>query len=130
MRRIVPLVTLAVGLAAGAGFGIVYAESEAAPAAYVIVSGRVIDEEGLEAYSEAAGPGAQAAGIEVLARGESDTIEVVEGQWPFDGFVVVERFRSMQDFKDFWYSPDYQKAIELRAGKVELDFVVAVEAGE
>ena len=33
----------------------------------------------------------------------------------------------MEDFLSFWQSPGYQEAIALREGKVELDFVVAVE---
>lgn len=130
MRRTIPLATLAAGLAIGAGLGVAYAETAAAPAAYVLVSGRVLDADGLAAYGEAAGPPAAAAGIEVLARGEADAIRVMEGEWPFDGFVVVERFKSMRHFEDFWNSPAYREAIELRAGKVELDFVIAVEAGE
>ena len=112
---------------AGVGVGIAYAEAQQAAPAYVLVSGRVVNEDGLEAYGEAAGPLAQAAGIEVLARGDTSTVHVMEGEWPFDGFVVVERFRSMDDFLSFWQSPGYQQAIELRDGKVELDFVVAVE---
>ena len=126
-KSLVPATALAVGLVAGVGFGIAYAEAQQAAPAYVLVSGRVVNEEGLDAYGEAAGPLAQAAGIEVLARGDTSTVHVMEGEWPFDGFVVVERFRSMDDFLSFWQSPGYQQAIELRDGKVELDFVVAVE---
>ena len=126
-KSVLPAVALAVGLVAGVGFGIAYAEAQQAAPAYVLVSGRVVNEDGLEAYGEAAGPLAQAAGIEVLARGDTSTVHVMEGEWPFDGFVVVERFRSMEDFLSFWQSPGYQQAIELRDGKLELDFVVAVE---
>ncbi|MCY4013877.1 MAG: DUF1330 domain-containing protein [Gammaproteobacteria bacterium] len=50
------------------------------------------------------------------------------GEWPYaEGFVAIETFRSMDDFTAFWNSPGYQEAIELRKGKVELDFVVALE---
>lgn len=129
MRHAIPLAALAAGLAIGASLGVAHAQTDAAPAAYVLVSGRVLDADGLDAYSEAAGPPAAEAGIELLARGEADAIRVMEGEWPFDGFLVVERFNSMQDFENFWNSPAYQEAIKLRAGKVELDFVVAVEAG-
>ena len=124
---VVPAVALAVGVVAGVSFGLAYAEAQRAVPAYVLVSGHVVDEGGLAAYGEAAGPLAQAAGIEVLARGDASTVHVMEGEWPFDGFVAVERFRSMDDFLSFWQSPGYQQAIALREGKVELDFVVAVE---
>ena len=126
-NSVVPAVALAVGVVAGVGFGLAYAEAQHAAPAYVLVSGRVVDEDGLAAYGEAAGPLAQAAGIEVLARGDASTVHVMEGEWPLDGFVVVEQFRSMEDFLSFWQSPGYQEAIALRKGKVELDFVVAVE---
>ena len=130
MRTIVVIVALGVGLALGASLGVVYAESEAAPAAYVVVGGRTIDAEGMEAYVELAGPPARAAGIELLARGEGDVLHLVEGAMPTDGFIAVERFRSLEDFLGFWNSEAYQQAIELRKGKVELDFVVALEAAE
>lgn len=98
------------------------------PLAYVLVSGRVIDDTGLEAYGEAAGPLAQAAGINVLARAETANVHVMEGEWPYaEGFVAIETFRSMDEFTAFWNSPGYQEAIKLRNGKVELDFVVALE---
>ena len=98
------------------------------PLAYVLVSGRVIDDTGLEAYGEAAGPLAQAAGINVVARAETANVHVMEGEWPHaDGFIAIETFTSMDEFTDFWNSPGYQEAIELRKGKVELDFVVALE---
>ena len=71
---------------------------------------------------------AQAAGINVLARAETANVRVMEGEWPYaGGFVAIETFRSMDDFTAFWNSPGYQDAIELRKGKVELDFVVALE---
>ena len=126
-NSVLPAVAMAVGVITGIGFGLAYAEAQQAAPAYVLVSGRVIDEDGLAAYGEAVGPLAQTAGIEVLAHGDASTVHVMEGEWPYDGFVVVERFRSMDDFLNFWQSPGYQQAIELRKGKIELDFVVAVE---
>lgn len=129
MRLLPALAILALGLGLGVFVGIAYAESDATVPAYVLVAGRVIDPSGLDAYGEAAGPLAQAAGIEVLARQGRESLHVVEGEWPYaDGFVAVERFRSLQDFLGFWNSPGYQQAIKLRQGKVELDFVVALEA--
>ena len=130
-RKLVPVIALVAGIGLGVLLGgfvepaAMAGEEEAEPV-YVIVSGQVIDATGLDAYGEAAGPAAQAAGIEVLARREVAEVEVVEGNWPFDGFVAVERFRSMDDFLAFWNSPEYQAAIKLREGKVSLDFVVAL----
>lgn len=130
MRTAVAIVALAVGLALGASLGVAWAESQAAPAAYVVVGGRSIDASGMEAYGELAGPPAQAAGIELLARGDGDGLHLMEGTMPTDGFIAVERFRSLEEFLGFWNSETYQRAIELRKGKVELDFVVALEAAK
>ena len=95
--------------------------------AYLIVSGQMISNEGLEAYSEKASPVAQKAGINIIARNEQVTSDLLlEGNWKYPGFVVIEEFTSMEHLKEFWFSPDYQEAIKLREGKVKLDFVVAV----
>ena len=127
-----PVFMLAIGLTLGLLWPSSAQEQSAPPAgeplAYVLVSGRVIDDTGLEAYGEAAGPLAEAAGINVVARAESANVRVMEGEWPYtEGFVAIETFRSMDDFTAFWNSPGYQEAIGLREGKVELDFVVALE---
>jgi uncharacterized protein (DUF1330 family) len=96
--------------------------------AYLVVSGQVINDEGMEAYREKAGPVARAAGINIVARNETVTPELLlEGDWPHEGFVVIEEFSSMSALKNFWFSPDYQDAIKLREGKVKLDFVIAVQ---
>jgi len=116
--------TLAVGFSLG---GIA---ANVSKPAFVLASGRTIDPD-LTAYAQAAGPGASAAGAKILARDSSANLTVVEGQWPYDqqadGFLVIERFDSKQAFLDFWHSDEYQAAIELRKGKVELDFVLVVE---
>ena len=96
--------------------------------AYLIVSGQMISNEELEAYSEKAGPVAKKAGINIIARNEQVTSDLLfEGSWEHEGFLVIEEFTSMDHLKEFWFSSDYQEAIELREGKVKLDFVVAVK---
>ena len=137
MRKYMPRFSLAVALAVGLALGVLLsgivdpvalAQVEEPEPVYLVVAGQVIDAEGLEAYAEAAGPGAQAAGIEVLARGDVADLQVLEGAWPYEGFLVVERFRSTDDLLSFWNSPEYQAAIKLREGKVRLDVAVAVPA--
>ena len=127
-----PVLMLATGLALGLMWPSAAEEQSAPqaaePLAYVLVSGRVIDDTGLVAYGELAGPLAQAAGINVVARAETANVQVMEGEWPYaEGFVAIETFRTMDEFTAFWNSPGYQEAIGLREGKVELDFVVALE---
>ena len=99
-------------------------------AAYLIVSSQVIDPEPLAAYAEAAGPGAAKAGVEILAQADADELEVLEGAWPHDGGVTIERFTSMQALLDFWHSDEYQAAIKLREGAIDIEFIVALEASE
>ena len=118
------------GFILAVGFSLGGIAANVSKPAFVLASGRTIDPD-LTAYAQAAGPGASAAGAKILARDSSANLPVVEGQWPYDqqadGFLVIERFDSKQAFLDFWYSDEYQAAIELRKGKVELDFVLVVE---
>ena len=90
----------------------------------MVVSGTVVDAEGLGPYGEKAGPLAQAAGISVLARGNA---KLYEGEWKHPPVLTVERFDSMQALDAFWNSEGYQEAKKLREGKFLVDFIVAVE---
>lgn len=95
--------------------------------AYLVVGGNVIDPDGLEAYSAKAGPPAREAGIKILGRSQKvENDHILEGNWPYEGFLAIEEFSSMDALLGFWNSSDYQEAIKLRKGKVHLDFVVAV----
>ena len=130
----------AVGLIAVFGLGYAAAELQDNPAqaaalagekaAYLVVSSQVIDPEPLAAYAEAAGPGAAAAGVEILEQADADELEVLEGAWPHPGGVTIERFTSMQALLDFWHSDEYQAAIELLEGAIDIEFIVALEANE
>jgi uncharacterized protein (DUF1330 family) len=96
--------------------------------AYLVVSGELLTDEGMEAYREKAGPVAQKAGIKIIARNEQvDSDSLLEGDWEHGGFLAIEEFSSMDALKTFWFSQEYQEAIKLREGKVKLDFVVAVK---
>ena len=77
------------------------------------------------AYGKAAGPLARAAGVQLLGAGEGSTIHVLEGKWPYQGRVAVEKFTSMRALLGFWNSPAYQEAKKLRN---EANFIIAVEA--
>jgi uncharacterized protein (DUF1330 family) len=80
-------------------------------------------------YSEAAGPLARQAGMQLLGAGQvgSGTLQVLEGKFPYQGRVAVERFRSMKALVDFWNSPAYQEAKKFRN---EANFIIAVEAAQ
>lgn len=138
MKYVFHLLSLACAFALGAlTFGMqnnktLAGKPAAAPvdkAAYMIVSGkRLKPPEAMTAYRQAAGPLALAAGYELLATQPAKAnVQVLEGEWPYDGFVVVEKYRSMQDLLKFWNSPEYTAAKKLRADAVKMDFIVAVE---
>ena len=99
--------------------------------AYVIVIAKVHHPDKLGPYRETAVPLAEQAGMEILAAGNSgSSVRVLEGEWPYQGRVVVEKFDSMDALLSFWNSPGYQAAKKLREGHVEVNFIIAVEPEE
>ena len=94
--------------------------------AYLIASSRPIHPDQMAPYRAAAGPLATKAGLEILASGDPSA-HVLEGAWTHAGGLTVERYRSMEDLLAFWNSPGYQEAKKLRAGNVEMNFIVAIE---
>ena len=103
----------------------------AAGPAYVIVSTKVHAPDKLGPYLDAAIPLAEKAGLNVLAAGNSgSSVRVLEGEWPYQGRLVVEKFSSMDALLSFWNSPGYQAAKKLREGHIETNFIIAVEPEE
>lgn len=111
--------------------GVAYAQATPEKAAYLIASTNVLKPDQMGPYGQAAGPLAKQAGMQVLARGQAgSTVTVLEGKYPYEGGLVVERFRSMKALTDFWNSPGYQAAKKLREGAMQTNFIVALEAVE
>jgi uncharacterized protein (DUF1330 family) len=99
------------------------------PPAYLLAVGkRLKPPEALAAYRKAAGPLAMAAGYQGLASQSSKaSVQVLEGDWPYEGFVTLEKFTSMPALLKFWNSPEYQAAKKLRTDASKIDFIIAVE---
>jgi len=97
--------------------------------AYMISCGNVVVPEKMPAYLEASAPLFKAAGSEEIAFGKlSDNgIQLLEGEWPYKGLVMIIKFPSMDVLTKFWNSPEYQKAMKLREGVVEPNFTIAIE---
>ena len=55
------------------------------------------------------------------------TVTVLEGEWPYDEGILIEKFTSMAALRAFWYSDGYQEAKKLREGALKVNFIVAVE---
>ena len=100
-------------------------------AAYLIAatSATPAPPEKMAKYSEAAGPLARQAGMQLLGGGVpgQPTFELLEGKFPYQGRVAVEKFRSMKALHDFWNSEGYQTA---KKNRTEANFIIAVEAAE
>ncbi len=97
--------------------------------AYLIVSAEWVEPDKLGPYSAAARPLADKAGMEILGRGTTGgTLQVLEGEWPYKGNVVLEKFDSMDALLRFWNSPEYQEVKKLREGFIKSNFFIAIEA--
>jgi len=110
---------------------VAHAQDKPEKAAYLIAatSPTPAPPEKMAKYSEAAGPLARQAGMQLLAGGVPGqrTFEVLEGTFPYQGRVAVEKFRSMKALHDFWHSEAYHTA---KKNRTEANFIIAIEASE
>ncbi|WP_171162049.1 DUF1330 domain-containing protein [Streptomyces sp. I05A-00742] len=90
--------------------------------AYVIVEADVLDEEEAGRYHRAAEPSIRAHGGRYLVKGE--TPEAVEGAWPSSRLIVIE-FPDMDRVRQWYGSPEYTRAREIRRTAVRLRMVFA-----
>jgi uncharacterized protein (DUF1330 family) len=130
MTKVRVLLIAAMSMALGFLMGVaalqtVTAQTAVKPA-YLIASSRPIHPDQMAPYRAAAGPLATKAGLEILGSG-NPAAHVLEGTWAHEGTLTIERYRSMEDLLAFWNSPGYQEAKKLRAGNVEMNFIVAIE---
>ena len=123
---LISVASMTVGFLMGAAALQTVTAQNAVKPAYLIASSRPIHPDKMAPYRAAAGPLATKAGLEILAQGDP-TAHVLEGSWPVTGGLTVERYRSMEDLLAFWNSPGYTEAKKLRAGNVEMNFIVAIE---
>ncbi|MFC9681099.1 DUF1330 domain-containing protein [Streptomyces sp. NPDC056948] len=85
--------------------------------AYVIVTVDVLDEEAGLAYASVAQKSIRVHGGRYLVAGP--TPEPVEGTWDSPRIVVIE-FPDMDRIRQWYDSPDYRRAREIRQGKVRV----------
>jgi len=118
-------------LSAGWRAPVAQAQSKAEKAAYLIAvsSGVQAPAENMAKYREVALPLATHAGLQVLGSGMTGqpSFQLLEGKFPYQGRVGLERFRSMKELLNFWQSDAYQNVRKLRT---EAHFIIAVEAAE
>ena len=96
--------------------------------AYAVTSAVALEPDKLGPYREASQPLAQRAGAEVLGGAPAGgSLQVLEGEWPYEGDVTLQRFDSMDALLHLWNSPEYQEAKKLREGFIEPNFIIAFE---
>ena len=78
--------------------------------AYSIAEVTVIDAEGLQKYSDLAGPAIAAQGGKFLFAGVP---EAVEGAWPDGRLIAVFEFPTMEQLRAWYASPEYAAAKEV-----------------
>ena len=110
---------------------VAHAQGKPEKAAYLIAatSPTPASPEKMAKYRDAAGPLARQAGMQALGGGVpgQPAFELLEGTFPYQGRVAVEKFRSMKALHDFWHSEGYQAA---KKNRTEANFIIAVEATE
>ena len=89
--------------------------------AYVIANIRVKDPEGYKEYMKLSGPALEAYGGRFLVRAGDTT--VLEGDWDTGRLVVLE-FPDSARARDWWHSPDYTRAREIRERTALTDMVL------
>ena len=88
--------------------------------AYVIVQGRVIDQEKMNEYGAAAGPTVAAHGGELVCRGPA---AILAGDTAYT-MAVVLKFPDTQAAQNWYHSPEYQTLIPTREAALDSVFVV------
>ena len=90
-------------------------------AAYIIVNVTINDPTRYDEYKQLAGPTVEAYGGRYIVRGgETATLE---GEWQ-PGRVVVLEFPSSERAKEWWGSPEYAPAKEIRQAIATTDMIV------
>ena len=90
--------------------------------AYVVVDVASLDEEAGFAYAPVAQESILGHGGRYLVAGP--TPEPVEGDWDSARFLVIE-FPDMDRIRQWYESPEYRRARELRAGKMQVRILFA-----
>ena len=99
------------------------------PSAYLIISVNEMHIDQMGPYFESIPPILEkyVDNVETLANAVEEDIVTLEGEWNFPGRILIEEFSSMEELKAYWYSDEYQAAILLREGLVEMNFAIAIE---
>jgi uncharacterized protein (DUF1330 family) len=105
--------------------------SPAGRSAFIVGSVNILAPEKLGPYRERATALAKKSGYHVIGSGVvGENAELLEGEWPEGRLVFVEEFASMADLHAFTNAPEMEEIKKLREGLVEVDYMIAINAGE
>ena len=93
---------------------------------YFVVQEKVTDEEGMAAYNKAAGP--TFAGVRGKPIIVDNEVQNIEGEWHGARLVVLE-FEDEAAFREWYDSPAYQEAVQLRFAASDSRAVLAKGLG-
>jgi len=122
MRRIFELlVVFALGfVVAQVGFDRAGADEAASRPGYMIVMGKNYAPEDLQPYGRALPTIYEKYQGGYVAL--TTSVEVLEGEYPYQS-IILSKWPSIQNARDFWASPEYAEAIKLREGIGEFDVI-------
>lgn len=130
--RIKPLLISTTILITGIAIGFYLANQTSTNPAYLIGAATITNHEKLPQYRAVAEPLAhELGGYRVLASGfAGQSAELLEGQWPAEGLLFIERYDSLTGLKAFINSPEFQKAKQLRDQVADVHFMIALQSGD
>lgn len=98
------------------------ASAQESSAGYLLVSGWYKDRGVQREYTRAVAPVLKANGFEAaVVAGSAYDAQVIEGDWVPGQTLILLKFPSEKQAKRFWWSPEYQRVKQIRAGASLLD---------
>lgn len=95
--------------------------------AYLVAGWSITSPDKVGPFTDAVIPLAEEAGFIMLAGKEP---ALLEGEWPYPGITIVQKYDSMEALKDFWNGAKHGEVKKLREGLIDSHFVIAVEGLE
>jgi uncharacterized protein (DUF1330 family) len=83
-------------------------KTETEKSAFMLASVNVVKPDEMGPYMQKAGSLFAAAGIEVVALGVAgSSVQLLEGDWPYEGSLMLYKCGSMDSLLQFWNSAEY-----------------------
>jgi len=90
----------------------------------LVTSGRVRPGSDLGPYLESMKKATDKFAVQAVTT--DNRIKVLDGNWPYRGFVSVEWAPSLKLAEEFWNSPEHEEAWKMREGLIDVDWAIVV----